>query len=790
MSGDEEFPTAPYPGLRPFNPMEWPIFFGREKEIVELITLLGERKLLLVHGGSGSGKSSVVRAGLIPAIARDYELAGRPFRYAIMRPLEGPIARLAALLSDLLPNADVADSYDWWSDQLIFAPDILEIIDQRLAAAGIDCFCLLIDQFEETLHWQAEFGRSDVQLLVDFLARIATSDARGEQRFFVILTMRSDYLKDFAQFDSFNRVINRCQYFLANLDERGIYSAIVEPARMFGGSVSGACTDRLRFSAAGNIDPLPTLQHALMRMAAGKFEDGRDGWEIGIADLERVGGLDNAISQHADEIYQAVIDRHGDGAARGLDWLFRSLIELDAGNRARRRPVTAGRLRALTGFDAATLDQILYEFARPGNNLLVISRSDPDPANHIVDLSHEAIIRSWWRMHDREENRNLGWQKIELQTKLAWQYLAVAARAHQDGHGELLGVAATRDRWRAFDRLREHPERARRYLVAPEGRPDVADEPEWLLVADFMEASRKDAEQKEKRFRRWSMQGIAFALTVFTILAVTAYMIYANSEIFSKSTEKLDNEASSGSDLLKRSQTNAVGSQLQLSNVDGVLLKSSEKGSPIASQAKYWIWIGNDARTPIFPPGEPCWGTATLKPSALEPNQKFVVCSNIVVRTAYPTHADQVPPTAAGVVVAGTTVSALSRPIQVAGAAEPQYWVPVDVQFQNFPTLRIANGTRMSDTDQAVLARLITQLTTRGYQFGSLDGARPAQIRPIVYYCRNDKELDKAKRLAGSVNSVIKSMFPDQKDPPKAILEESCDKDTGGSQSLTLSAGF
>src|SRR5689334_12506174 len=99
-------PKSPYPGLRPFEAEEWSIFFGREQMIDEVIERLAAHRLVLIHGSSGSGKSSLVRAGVLPKLAGQYLRAGTPWRTFSTRPSGGPLWNLAKEIARLEGRVD------------------------------------------------------------------------------------------------------------------------------------------------------------------------------------------------------------------------------------------------------------------------------------------------------------------------------------------------------------------------------------------------------------------------------------------------------------------------------------------------------------------------------------------------------------------------------------------------------------------------------------------------------------------------------------------------------------
>src|SRR4051794_28215566 len=100
-----DLPTQPYPGLRPFNQNEWAIFFGRESMIDEVIRLLADHHLVVIHGASGCGKSSLVRAGVLPWLSLDHAASGMSWRTGIARPTGGPLRNLATAIAAALERS-------------------------------------------------------------------------------------------------------------------------------------------------------------------------------------------------------------------------------------------------------------------------------------------------------------------------------------------------------------------------------------------------------------------------------------------------------------------------------------------------------------------------------------------------------------------------------------------------------------------------------------------------------------------------------------------------------------
>lgn len=191
-----EITGNPFPGLRPFQEDEDYLFFGREGQIAELIKRLRESRFLAVVGTSGSGKSSLIRAGLVPALHRGAMVgAGANWEVVFTRPGSTPLENLARSLEQ-------SDLYEPDADLL---PRLLTCINRSrvglvdaVKQAGLEPganFLLIVDQFEEIFRFR---NRDEESLIASahFIASLLEATEQSDINFYVMLTMRSDYLGD------------------------------------------------------------------------------------------------------------------------------------------------------------------------------------------------------------------------------------------------------------------------------------------------------------------------------------------------------------------------------------------------------------------------------------------------------------------------------------------------------------------------------------------------------------------------------------------------------------------
>ena len=285
-------PPHPYPGLRPFEPDEWPIFFGRERMCDEVIARLAAQHLVVVHGASGSGKSSLVRAGVLPWLDLDHARSGKGWAAALMRPSGGPLRNLARELAGQLgpPPGAEADAATAWHDRLPSAAPSSPT-SSRLLRPGRRQPLRPDRPVRGAVPLRPRAQPRGGGAARRPPLRPRRPDERPAPHLFVILTMRSDYLGACARFEGFAEAVNRCQYLLPRMDDFALLRAIHEPATLYGGTVESAVGDRLLFAARETEDALPVLQHTLMRAADhARARDGRERWTVTLDDLQAVEG--------------------------------------------------------------------------------------------------------------------------------------------------------------------------------------------------------------------------------------------------------------------------------------------------------------------------------------------------------------------------------------------------------------------------------------------------------------------------------------------------------------------
>ena len=300
--------TNPFPGLRPFRSDEHHLFFGREEQTGALLQLLRTNRFLAVVGTSGSGKSSLVRAGMIAELyGGTMTQAGSTWEVMILRPGGSPIENLARAFVE-------ADLYDREDPSTL--PRLLATLNRSrfgLVEAMKQCelfepgtnLLVVVDQFEELFRFRQQ-GIDSEETAAAFVNLLLTASEQAECPIYVTITMRSDYLGDCSEIPGLAEAVNDGEYLIPRLLRDQKRDAIEKPIGVGGARISPMLVQRLLNDVGDDPDQLPVLQHALMRMWDAWSAGGDHDRPIDFADFEATGGLGRALSNHADEIYDAL----------------------------------------------------------------------------------------------------------------------------------------------------------------------------------------------------------------------------------------------------------------------------------------------------------------------------------------------------------------------------------------------------------------------------------------------------------------------------------------------------
>ncbi|MBK3566229.1 hypothetical protein [Streptomyces sp. MBT62] len=367
---EDRGPSTPYAGLSAFQPEDADRFFGRERLTDEVFARVRDRRFLTVFGPSGSGKSSLLRAGLV-ARAR---ASGRPVLLLTPgpHPLEECAVRLAALTGEA-PGTLLTELRD--------DPEALHLrIRQATVDRAPDIDTLIVaDQFEEVFTLCRDRAERDA-----FIALLTTATTAPTSRTRVVLGVRADFYGHCVQDPRLVEAMRDAQLAVGPMSSQELREAVTRPARLAGCTVTGPLLAAVVADATGQPGALPLVSHAMVETWRR-----RSGSRLTLDGYLAAGGIQHALAQTAETAYRALSPLRQD-LARSL---FLRLTALGDGTEDTRRRITPDELDP--GPDTAFVLESLA-----GQRLVTLDE-------RYVEITHEAIIRCWprlrgWLTEDRE----------------------------------------------------------------------------------------------------------------------------------------------------------------------------------------------------------------------------------------------------------------------------------------------------------------------------------------------------------------------------------------------------
>ncbi len=494
---DELRGATPYPGLRSFNHDESDIFFGRETHIEQLLENFSSMRFVAVVGGSGCGKSSLVRAGLIPALERgDLAGVGNIWRIVEMQPGYNPFRHLAeVLLADSALGQETLPGVDEILTFLQHGPQSLVELLQNASLPENTHFLVFVDQFEEIFFQDYQpKNQNDIKA---FVALLLASVNQQDIPIYVAITLRSEFVSACARFPEFSESMNSGQFLISYLTRKDLEKVIIEPARKVGDKVETDLVNHLLEEMENGPDQLPLLQHCLRRIwhravsrskTEGTTSDlsNTNGVAMTIQDYEAVGGLKNALSNHADEVFQKLDHRQ----QRLVERLFRYLSDRRHTGRSTHasRPVRVGEVAAITHVSDADIIEAADVFRHPEYGFLTPTDDVLLEPDSMLRISYECLFGAWSRLQT--------WVEQEAKSAEIYQHLEQSARLWKQAKADLWGVLEVKDVQEWWNRESPNAEWASRY-----GK-------DFALADEFLKESAEKVkrQQEHERFKQISIE--------------------------------------------------------------------------------------------------------------------------------------------------------------------------------------------------------------------------------------------------------------------------------------------
>ncbi len=395
---------SPFRGLQAFEPEDSWLFFGRDNDIQELCDRLYRAPVLVVVGNSGSGKSSLVRAGLIAALRR-----GRPapeaaaidsWRIALLRPSNSPFDYLAEVLPGALAEsldsreraefiADCRNKFP--QDENALRNAICALCGGTIESSGRTRVLLVVDQFEEvfTSSWSQEMRARYINTL------FSACRMNGPASTHLLLLLRADFYANCLEHPGLSRHLEANLYNVPRMSTEQLRESVEKRLALAEAQAEPALMDSLLADVGSEPGNLALLEHALSQLWK---KCGGHGSTLTRESYLGIGGLRGSLSRHADEVYRDI----GNDRQRNLvQRLFVELVNPGEGTHDTGRRVSKTDL--LTLADREELEPLLTKLA--ASRLISVGREGDET---FVEVAHETLIREWpalreWLSRNREE---------------------------------------------------------------------------------------------------------------------------------------------------------------------------------------------------------------------------------------------------------------------------------------------------------------------------------------------------------------------------------------------------
>jgi formylglycine-generating enzyme required for sulfatase activity len=484
---------CPYRGLEYFDEKDTADFYGRDQAVNEMLRRLARKAeagnplgFLALVGNSGAGKSSLLRAGVLPALRAGRLPDSQNWSYVLMRPGRHPVQELSWALRHDQPLCSYLPTAAALQSGLVANKDALHQ-ETRAAFYGDEHrrrLVLLIDQFEEVFT-----VCDDKAIRTAFLDNLLQASTAEHAHIVVILTLRADCFGRSACHPELAQEIADNTFFVTQLSPKQLQEAIEKPALNAGLTVDPGLVGTILNDAKDEAGVMPLIQHCLLELY-----HKRDGNRLTLTAYQSIGGIEMALQQRASKVYDS-LDSKGKEVCRRV--LLR-LTQLADGSRIVRRRVSDVELR-WDDVDSAITSQVIDILSAPHARLLTLEATEGDPPGRIIEVAHEALITQWplLRTWLKEAGRDLELQQETRSATAKW------LDSGKDPNYLFAGI-----RLRKLERLAQ--------------KPGALNEPEIA----FLRACKKS--RRHSLYRRaasWTtVMGLSATLIVFLYIAWVDFM--------------------------------------------------------------------------------------------------------------------------------------------------------------------------------------------------------------------------------------------------------------------------
>jgi len=392
----------PFPGLRAFNLVEKHLFFGRDGQSEKVLELLTSNRFIAIIGPSGSGKSSLINCGIIPQLYGGYLYeAGSRWKIARMHPGYSPIESLSITLTESFASPDKKPEQIESETNLNYVLFTKKALEISTLVGKIDNYqkeniLIFIDQFEELFRFTTGIDNTNPDideslLLINLLVEALNQD---KVPIYVVICIRSDFVGNCSNYQMLTEYINLSHYLVPQMTREAYRSAILGPTSLTDAQISPDVLQEILNHIGNKPDQLPVLQHLMMRLYNFWKANKKTDQPINIYDYKAVGGLEEAISLHTEELYNELSEDEKIACKK----IFQTITESGGDNKGIRRPTSIANILRISKCSREDVYKVANLFRAEGNSIITPDILEELSDETVLDISHEAVMRNWKRL--------------------------------------------------------------------------------------------------------------------------------------------------------------------------------------------------------------------------------------------------------------------------------------------------------------------------------------------------------------------------------------------------------
>jgi len=369
--------SSPYKGLRKFNSRDKDLFFGRDQLIVNLLEAVRTNNLSLILGAPGSGKSSVVRAGLIPQLN---ESIGSRFCDFIFTPSHDPFESLCRSLTSEDKNYNFSESQAAIALERK-ADTLLKIV--KTLKDPQSPWLIFIDQFEELFT-----TCKDLKNRKNFIESIVNLVHDRDDTVRIVIVMRADFLDQFGSYPEFGKLVQQNVHLVTDMHRDELRQAIEQPAARNGVVFKEGLVEEVINDLQGQAGYLPLLQYTLNLVWESECKSGSiEDRTINVETYRAIGGVRGALQQRIDSIYKSLSTEE----QIAVKQIFLRLVNVFSQDSK-----SVGRVVARKAYRSEFVGSLVKNtLAKLINENLLVSRTQNITQQSTIEIAHEILLSSW-----------------------------------------------------------------------------------------------------------------------------------------------------------------------------------------------------------------------------------------------------------------------------------------------------------------------------------------------------------------------------------------------------------